>query len=692
MIKRIILSVFLLFLSASIFADGVDLSNLQGVDISTLKSMVKDSSKLNTYNADSIINQEEVVNPIQKPTPPEKSIIEKAYKYNKYKDLLPRHQRIVQFGYDIFKHITVSDIVTRNYTYDSYSIAPGDQIIMNITGELVKQVKLQVDNNGKIFIPDVGDVDVWGRTIKEAEKAIRKVVFKKYTNVNIDISLGALHNIQVYVLGEVARPGIYNVSAMMSPIQIIYIAGGVKKTGTLRDIRIISDRRYNFDFYKLILYGYRYKGIYLHSGDIVYVPPIGKTVAVAGAVKSPGIYEFKRGETIKDVIKYAGGELPFADKEHIQIVTIKKKKKITKDLFANSYTSLIKKYGRIKLIDGDFISVPVMDNTIYDYVKIDGAVKLPGRYEYKKGLDLKTLLDLAGGVKRGAYIKNAFVYRYIDGTRDSIIHVRLDSILNDKINFALADWDSVYVFSENEINPTDSVYIYGAVKYPGIYLLKHGESLKHLFEVCGGFNNNAFKEGVVFTRRLNSLNRARTDMLITMNQKLLATEAILSNDNSSLDDKSKSNLIQYRNDLLKIIQGAKDRNRIILNVNDSSDINIDIANGDSIYVPEKNNTVQVIGAVYNPAILMYREGKSLRYYLDEVGGFKENADRKGMYVLRASGIVDKNTQKILYPGDAIVVPERFVQKTNWGPILRDVATIISQLAVAVVSVYSIVKK
>ncbi len=679
----------------SIFADGIDLSNLKGVDLSTLKNMMQNQNQqqLNSYNGDSLINSDTsnmmvyyqgVQNMFQ-------TAIESTYNTNNYNFLLPDSQRLEQFGYDIFEHVTASDIVTRNYTNENYSIAPGDRIIISITGELVKQAKVRVDNNGKIFIPDVGDVVVWGRTIKEAEKAIRKAVFKKYTNVKIDVSLGALHNIQVYVIGEVSRPGIYNVSAMMSPIQLIYLAGGIKKTGTLRNIKLVSDIRYNFDFYKLILYGYRYKGIYLHSGDIVYVPPVGKTVAIAGAVKSPGIYEFKRGETLKDVIKYAGGELPFADKEHIQIVTIKKKKKITKDLFANSYASLIKKYGRLKLIDGDFISVPVMDNTIYDYVKIDGAVRLPGRYAYKDGLDLKTLLDLAGGVKRGANLKNVFVYRYIDGARDSIIHVRLDSILKDKINFTLDDWDSVHVFSENEINPSDSVYIYGAVKYPGIYVLKHGESLKHLFEVCGGFNNNAFKEGVVFTRRLNSLNRARTDMLITMNQKLLATEAILSNDNSSLDDKSKSDLIQYRNDLLKIIQGAKERNRIILNVNDSSDINIDIANGDSIYVPEKNNTVQVIGAVYNPAILMYRDGKSLRYYLDKVGGFKENADRKGMYVLRASGIVDKNTRKI-YPGDAIVVPERFIQKTDWGPILRDVATIISQLAVAVVSVYSIVKK
>lgn len=206
-----------------------------------------------------------------------------------------------------------------------------------------------------------------------------------------------------------------------------------------------------------------------------------------------------------------------------------------------------------------------------------------------------------------------------------------------------------------------------------------------------GFNENAFKEGVIFTRKLNTMNRARTNMLISMNQKLLATEAILSNENSSLDEKSKEDLIQYKNDLMKTIAGAKDRNRIILNVNDSSDVNINIANRDSIYVPEKSNTVQIIGAVYNPATLMYKEGKSLKYYLSKVGGFKESADRKGMYVLRASGVVDKNT-RVIYPGDAIVVPEQFVQRTDWGPILRDIATIISQLAVAVVSVYSIVKQ
>ncbi|NIA23039.1 MAG: hypothetical protein GWP03_02580 [Proteobacteria bacterium] len=699
--KKAVLSIIFVFLAMSVFADGINLSNLSGVDLSTLKNLSGAKNSLKTYYGDSLIYLDTTnldttnimaANSLAVDTTNRfETVIESTYNSNDYNFLSPDSQKLRQFGYDIFKHIAAEEIVARNFSNKDYTIAPGDQITINITGELVKQDILNVDNGGKIFIPNVGDVEVWGKTIKDARKAIRKAVFKKYSNVNVGVSLGNLHNIQVYIIGEVKRPGIYNISAMMSPIQLIYLAGGIKKMGTLRDIKLISNKRYNFDFYKMILHGYRYKGIYLHSGDIVYVPPIGKTVALSGAIKSPGIYEFKNGETLKNLLKYSGGELPFADKKRIQIVTAKGKEKVTKDYTADTYFLLLNKYGKIKLRDGDFISVPVMDNTVYDYVKIDGAVKLPGRYAYKKGMDLNTLLNLAGGVRKGAFLENAFVYRYIDGTRDSIISVGLSDILQNKGKFILADWDSVCVFKEGDIIPNDSVYIYGAVKYPGLYVLKHGKSLKNLIDICGGFNENAFEEGVIFTRKLNTLNRARTDMLISMNQKLLATQAILSNENNTMDEKSKEDLIQYRNDLLKTISGAKDRNRIILNVNDSSDVYINITNGDSIYVPEKSNTVQIIGAVYNPATLMYEKGESIRYYLDKVGGFKGNADKKGMYVLRASGIVDKNTRKI-YPGDAIVVPEQFVQRTDWGPIIRDVATIISQLAVAAVSVYSIVKK
>ena len=699
--KKIVCSIIILFLATGVFAGGIDLSNLSGIDISTLKNITGAEKQMKTYYGDSLIYLDTtnldttgrmgLKNFTIDTTNRFETVIESTYNSNNYSFLLPDSQKLRQFGYDIFSHISSKEIIARSFSNKDYTIAPGDRIIINITGELVKRINLTVDNNGKIFIPEVGDVKVWGKTIDKVKEDIRSAIFKKYTNVDVDVELGSLHNIQVYIIGEVKRPGIYNISAMMSPIQLIYLAGGVKKTGTLRDIKLISNKKYNFDFYKMILYGYRYKGIYLHSGDIVYVPPIGKTVALAGAVKSPGIYEFKKNETLKTLLKYAGGELPFADKKRIQIVSAKGKEKVTKDYIADTYSLLINKYGNLKLKDGDFISVPAMDNTIYDYVKIGGAVKLPGRYAFKDGMDLSTLVNLAGGTKKGAFLDNAFVYRYIDGTRDSIIPVNLADVIKNKSTFILEDWDSVYVFKKGDIIPNDSVYIYGAVRYPGLYVLKHGKSLKNLIDICGGFNENAFKEGVIFTRKLNAMNRARTNMLISMNQKLLATEAILSNENSSLDEKSKEDLIQYKNDLLKTIAGAKDRNRIILNVNDSSDVNINIANGDSIYVPEKSNTVQIIGAVYNPATLMYKEGKSLRYYLSKVGGFKESADRKGMYVLRASGIVDKNT-KVIYPGDAIVVPEQFVQRTDWGPILRDIATIISQLAVAVVSVYSIVKQ
>ncbi len=769
----------LLFVSLISFAFGeqLDLSKYTSSNLREIQEALESQGQLEMYTEDSLLAIDTTVAESIKLQAIE-SVVESIYNSKNYNFLLPDSQIIFQFGYDNFKHVTASEMYSSMHTDYNYIIGPGDNIVVSISGELVLQQTIIVDKNGKIFIENIGDLNVWGKNLLSIKKDITNAVNKKYSNINVDVTLGQLRNIQVYVVGEVVRPGIYNVSAMMSPLQLIYIAGGIKKTGSLRNIKLISQKRYTLDFYRLILKGVKYNDIFMNSGDIIYIPPIGKTIAFMGAVKTPGIYEIKKNESINTLLGYAGGILPVGNKNHLQLVTFRNSKRITKDYIAETHSKLLSKLRNVKCNDGDIVSIPIAYSRIHKYVKIYGEVKQPGKYAFVKNMNIKELIKKSGGFTKDSYMEKGFIFRYIDKTRDTIFSFTPGDYIDKKLDIELKEWDSVYIFSSDEILPSDSVFIYGAVKnpgtysfhknislenliflaggylreanedscelyktieksikfinlkdstdiniklspfdvvnikydknkerlktavvagnvkYPGIYAFKDGETLNSLIKRTGGFTDNAFKEGVVFIRKSVSIlgNKARRDLVNSLNIKLLEEQTSMSTtgEMTAEDLKLRMQMLQQKKSLIWAVSNIKTPGRVVIDIDNERDINISLEDGDSIYVPEINNTVQIVGAVYNPAALIYNKGKSVRYYLNQVGGLKSSADRRNMYILRASGIVDKNMRKVTR-GDAIIIPEKFVVRTDWRPIIKDIVTIVSQLAIATVSIYSIIK-
>jgi len=245
-------------------------------------------------------------------SPIEEDFIERTKVYNEI---------LSQFGYDFFKG--ERPLVLSVSVDKSYVLGPGDELYVYVIGQIpgvdLSQIpqRLVVDREGKIYIPGFGVFYVWGMTVSEAEKLISKTL-----KLNIKLTVGRVRTFPVYVSGEVNRPGAVVVTALHTVIDALIMAGGVKKTGSLRHIVLTRKegselKRITIDLYDLLLKG-KPVDIRLRDGDVIFVSPIKNVVGIAGGVRRPAIYELKGGETLKDLIDMAGGILPSGYKFEIK--------------------------------------------------------------------------------------------------------------------------------------------------------------------------------------------------------------------------------------------------------------------------------------------------------------------------------------------------------------------------------------
>ena len=231
------------------------------------------------------------------------------------------HLRLRQFGYRFFlgrPRLALSIPVDKTYV-----LGPGDELFMYVIGNppgvnLSKITRLVVDREGKVYIPGLGVFYVWGMSLGDAEKLISKSL-----GANIKLTVGKLRTFPVYVSGEVNRPGAVIVTGVNTVIDAIMMAGGIKKSGTLRNVVVTRKtpkglKKIRIDFYELLLEG-KPIDVKLKDGDVIFVGPIGKVAGIGGKVKRPAIYELKGGETLRDLIKMAGGLLPSSYKYKVII-------------------------------------------------------------------------------------------------------------------------------------------------------------------------------------------------------------------------------------------------------------------------------------------------------------------------------------------------------------------------------------
>jgi len=569
------------------------------------------------------------------------------------------------FGYDFF---TLRDTVAfwENLpTPANYQLGPGDELVVSLWGETQLRETYTINREGKIYDDKVGLLNLMGKSMEGAKKYLKTQFGRIYATLKgkkattfMDVSLGELRSINVNFVGQVKYPGVYPVHPFSTVITGLIQAGGVDTTGSLRTIQV---KRNGIMVSIVDLYDYLLKGnlpnnIQLRDQDIVVIPTRRITVEVDSAIVNPGIYEGIEGETVFDLIQYAGGLTPEAA-DKIGLSRIKPmSERGSKGIYEGYYIN-IENAKLISIQNGDRISVRRLfkENQL---VEIIGQVKVPGVYHYYKGMTLKALLALGGGFEDSTFWKSVYhnqaeiIRRDPESRYENVIKVNLADIYNGngEKDISLQNLDRVVIHANLNYFEKDNIYISGEVNIPGTYpLITDDETLQSMINRAGSFTSKALKNGI-------SIYRDKKYFEVTVSRS-----ALLSGGIGDKGDKGDKVRVAWQNESLTLMPG------------------------DSIVVKESPGTVNVSGQVYNSGLIEFRRGKSLRHYINAAGGVTEKGNKKSIIVVYANGLVSPNkwyTTPKIEDGATIIVNEKPPEEpfditqfaTNWTSIVASMIT------------------
>ncbi len=432
--------------------------------------------------------------PIKKTPKPTKEVYKKKTKPSEQPDFehdlthIPHESPILQFGYDIFTNKNSLSSEYHNIPVsNSYILGPGDTLLIRVWGKIDVTFSANIDNSGNIFIPKIGQVHIGGETFKNAKRTIRDALEKHYVNFELSIVVENVRTIKVFVLGQVTRPGAYNISSLSTLISALYTSGGPIKNGTLRHIKLIRNKKVikTIDLYKYLLNGDKYQDPNLKDLDTVLVGPIGDVVCIKGAVKREGIYELSSKTKAWDALmQFSGGLAPNAYSQHILIKRYFNglERQIT-DIHAQSKSLFKKKLQQTHVENGDMILISKIDQTEVNGIQIFGAINYPGLYGLTPNLTLQSLINRAGGLQKGANLSKVDIYRHVGLTNKEILKIDLNK--PNYGTFKLQAKDIINIYSQDSFIPPQYVYINGAVNKPGKYRWVSGLTPKDLLLWAG---------------------------------------------------------------------------------------------------------------------------------------------------------------------------------------------------------------
>jgi polysaccharide export outer membrane protein len=295
------------------------------------------------------------------------------------------------FGYDLFGDVpdTFAPIDNIPVTPD-YMIGPGDELVIKGWGQVDIDVRAVVNRNGAINLPKVGTINVAGIRYQELQSYLKNAIGRVFRNFELNVSLGKLRAIQVFVLGQAKRPGVYTVSSLSTLVNTLFASGGPSLTGSLRHIQVKRNGAVvtELDMYDLLLKGDKTKDVALLPGDVVYIPPVGQLVAIYGGINNAAIYELKDDKTsLADLMALAGGLTTTAAGQKVLLERIEGRKVRQVEelqLDKNGLAHLVK--------DGDLVQVFSIDARFDNAVTLRGNVATPGRYPWKEGMRVKDLI------------------------------------------------------------------------------------------------------------------------------------------------------------------------------------------------------------------------------------------------------------------------------------------------------------
>lgn len=413
------------------------------------------------------------------------------------------------YGQSLFsgQHLTFAPNMNMP-TPANYVLGAGDEVLIDIWGNSELNVRYTIAPDGHITIPGLGRLQLSGMNVKQAETRIRNEFAVIYSDLDdpypgtfLAISIGNVRSIKVNVMGEVGRPGTYTLSSFASAFHALYAAGGTSRIGSIRNIRLFRAGKAvaTVDLYEYLMKGNNMADITLQDGDIVMVEPYGILAQAAGEVKRPMWYELKEGETLDDLIRYAGGYSGNAYRGTISVL-----RKGSEEMEAHTLSEA--EYGFFQLKDGDRAEVGNILENFANMVEVTGSVYRPGRYAV--GEQIRTVGDLvkvAQGTTGDAYLKRVLLYRENEDLTRSMQSFSLEALLSGQItDIELKKNDLLHIPSVLSLESDFTVYIGGEVRYPDSYPYATNMTLEDIILRAGGLTEAASTARVDVYRRIKN--------------------------------------------------------------------------------------------------------------------------------------------------------------------------------------------
>jgi protein involved in polysaccharide export with SLBB domain len=588
-----------------------------------------------------------------------------------------------------------------------YILGPEDELKIRVWGKVEGHWSRRIGRDGTIHLPKVGVVSLGGLTLAQAAEALRKEFERVFTGFEMNVTMGALRTMTVYVVGHVRQPGAYTVSSLATLIHALIQAGGPSKSGSMRDIQIRREgfTAARYDLYDLLRSGDKSGDPKLLPEDVIFVPPIGPVAAIAGSVNRPGLYELRGERTVSELIGLAGGLNAVAFRGRLQIERIVESNR--QIVFESDLAGSGEK--EVDLRSGDILTVyqVVQDRRT---VRVGGAVHREGEYGFSEGMTVKDLLSLAGGTRHYAFLKEAELGRRHlsqEGIRVEKRNIDLERALagDPGANLPLQEGDVLFIRSIPEWKPFAQVTIQGEVRFPGTYTARKGERLSSLIERAGGFTHDAYVRGAVFRRV--SVREAQQKVLdesvARLERDLMAQGAAdISVAASSEELSARTAEVQRVQALVAKLRAAKVQGRVVLEISHPDKMrntrdDIELEDGDDLFIPRNPRSIHTLGAVFNQATFVYDERKDLEDYIEMAGGYQETADKDRIYILKVNGSAvrpesgfflfsgsafsSRDGRPLLESGDTIIVPEK-IGRIAWLRNTRDISQILFQAVMA----------
>ena len=638
-----------------------------------------------------------------------------------------------RFGSDFFKNKNIVETPQLFVaTPSDYRLGPGDELLINLYGASENSYPVQISRNGNVKLDRMDPIYLSGLSIKSASKRLKSRLSKIYTGLNssdpiekvdLELSLQKARSIVINITGQVEGPGTYTISGFSSVLNALYAAGGPNEIGTYRDIKILRNGKtvYSIDLYDYFANG-KYPNVYLRDQDVILVKPYEAEIELLEGFKQLGLFEVKKNESVKDLLKLSGGVTSNAFKGKVFIERYddfsKKMVEIEKEDFLNN-----------SFLDGDIVFFKEINNdNISGLVKIGGAVNISGKFQLEKNNTVAELINSAKGFSFDKLGANGILFRNNKGLQNQSISIDL----NSDLSFKLINNDSLYIPSAKDILFDESIEIKGEVNFPKELDFKYGLTITDLIIMSGGLTPYANPKDIRIFRNISKLGgeNVTKEIIVSIDENLIPNNKIIlqpddivtvntfsyrkenkfysikgevalpglysiKNQNYSVYNALKDNVEFLNSSSVSGISILRDSIRIpvngtkLISQGSNSKFNFELVSGDQIIVPAVNNTVVISGEVQQEGIINIDRPISANAAIESVGGFTNKSVKKEVYVEYQNGL-RKVTKTFLffkfyprvYPGSIVVVPEKpeNEQKTSVGEIVGYTTSLVSIIA------------